>query len=178
MLSGPGHPDQRAFGSADGSCAHFASARFASRHARSSGLGHSRRSAGLPLGAWLGRSATSSGPRCPPAETRRLPRQHPNRSRYVQSPEAQIMRSGQTGAHVVIGRNRLSGPVGRAWVAFMARWPPQAILWRVGDVNDATGRGFRSSSDFAAARPQPALRLPSRTSVACATGSFENGAFR
>ena len=34
----------------------------------------------LPLGAWLGRSAISSGPNPLPSEPLRLPRQHPNRS--------------------------------------------------------------------------------------------------
>ncbi|PYK97493.1 MAG: hypothetical protein DME19_16105 [Verrucomicrobia bacterium] len=40
----------------------------------------SRAFAAASVGAWLGRSAISSGPSSPAAETRRLPRQHPNRS--------------------------------------------------------------------------------------------------
>jgi len=46
----------------DGACADFAPARFAFLYARSSRLSELSNRAALPLGAWLGRSATSSVP--------------------------------------------------------------------------------------------------------------------
>ena len=66
----------------DGACADFAPARLASLDARSSRLSHSRRERGASVGSLARslrcflRSDTRST-----AESRRLPRQHPNRSR-------------------------------------------------------------------------------------------------
>ena len=147
--------------SCDGACADFAPARSASFHARSSRLNGSRSRAALPLGAWLGRSATSS-----------VPLYAPLRNHVVFLANIPTEASGHPGARGTRGinhpscvhlfRKECSSPslCGLSAVASSAREVGRPLYGGFGKFKDATGRlDTRSPLPFLLELPESARGL-------------------